>query len=335
MPRQPKRKIIVPASIRQYRVLQKIGFGSFGDILLAEHEKSGERVALKLEENTIVRPQLLFEYNLYKMLMPAVGVPRVYNFFQEAKYNVMVMELLGPSLEDLFNFCSRRFTLKTVLMLALQMIERIEHVHLKSFLHRDIKPDNFTVGTDNNTVHLIDFGLAKRYYDAEEHAHIPFKWGNRMTGTARYASIHALMGFEIGRRDDMESLGYMLMYFLRGNLPWQGMTAPAHQKYEILAERKQSTKLAELCKGFPDEFAAYLIYCRKVRFEKQPNYLGLRRSFSDLFTRLRYVHDGDYDWCKLKGYANIKIPAIESADISNTGEEAEEEEAKHRRQPNC
>ncbi|EDW12792.1 casein kinase I [Drosophila mojavensis] len=317
MLRQPKRTITVPACIRQYRVLLKIGNGTFGDVLLAEHMGSGERVALKLEENTMIRPQLLFEYNLYKVLMPAPGVPRVHNFFQESKYNVMVMELLGPSLEDLFNFCSRRFTLKTVLMLALQMIERIEHVHMKSFLHRDIKPDNFTIGTDSNVVHLIDFGLAKRFYDAELHEHIPFKWGNRMTGTARYASINALLGFELGRRDDLESLGYVLMYFLRGSLPWQGLSGPRHQKYEMLAERKQSTKPEDLCKGYPDEFAAYLIYCRNVRFETQPNYLGLRRSFSDLIARLRYVHDDGYDWCSLKGYAHIKVPAIESADINN------------------
>lgn len=328
MLRQPKRTITIPTCIHHYRALLKIGSGTFGDILLAEHVSSGERVALKLEDNTLVRPQLLFEYNLYKVLTPAPGVPRVLNYYGESKYNVMVMELLGPSLEDLFNFCSRRFTMKTVLMLALQMIERIEYLHQKSYVHRDIKPENFTIGTDSNVVHLIDFGLAKRYYDAELHEHIPFKWGSRMTGTARYASINALLGFELGRRDDMESLGYVLIYFLRGSLPWQGMSGPRHQKYEMLAERKQSIKPAELCKDLPDEFAAYLIYCRSVRFEKKPNYLGLRRSFSDLFTRLRYVHDDDYDWCRLEGYAHIKIPPIEDADINSKKQKGQNKKKK-------
>ncbi|XP_023165902.2 casein kinase I [Drosophila hydei] len=303
---QLNRNANVPVYIRQYRIISKIGSGSFGDIFLAVNETSGQRVALKLERNNVNRPQLHFEYRLYNCLLPAVGIPRVHHFFAEPKYNVMAMDLLGPSLEDLFNFCSRRFSLKTVLMLAFQMIERIEYVHLKSYLHRDIKPENFLVGADSNQLFIIDFGLAKEYYDSARHEHIPFKWGNRMTGTARYASINALLGFELGRRDDMEALGYVLIYFLRGSLPWQGLSGPRHQKYEMLAEKKQSIKPEELCKGFPDEFAAYLIYCRNIRFEKQPNYLGLRRSFSDLFNRLRYVQDGIYDWRIIKDHSKVK-----------------------------
>ncbi|EDW64252.1 casein kinase I [Drosophila virilis] len=302
--------------IRQYRIINKIGNGTFGDIFMAEDETDGRRVALKLEHTGANHPQLLFEFKLYKFLLSGIGIPRVYDYFTEPKYNVMVMELLGPSLEDLFNYCSRRFSLKTVLMLAFQMIERIEFVHQKSFLHRDIKPDNFAmgVGNYNNQLYIIDFGLAKRYYDSALNEHIPFKWGNRMTGTARYASINALLGFELARRDDMEALGYVLIYFLRGSLPWQGLSGPKHQKYEMLAEKKQSIKPEELCKGFPDEFASYLIYCRNIRFEKQPNYLGLRRSFSDLFNRLKYVNDGVYDWHtiqSIKDQSNNENKAID------------------------
>ena len=137
----------------------------------------------------------------------------------------MVMDLLGPSLEDLFNFCNRRFTMKTVLMLADQMISRVEYVHNKSFIHRDIKPDNFLMGIGRhcNKLFIIDFGLAKKYRDIRTRQHIGYREDKNLTGTARYASVNAHLGIEQSRRDDMESLGYVMMYFNRTSLPWQGL----------------------------------------------------------------------------------------------------------------
>ena len=161
------------------------------------------------------------------------------------------MDLLGPSLEDLFNFCSRRFTMKTVLMLADQMISRIEFVHNKNFIHRDIKPDNFLMGIGRhcNKVFLIDFGLAKKYRDNRTRQHIMYREDKNLTGTARYASINAHLGIEQSRRDDMESLGYVSMYFNRGSLPWQGLKAATKkQKYEKISEKKMSTPVEVLCK---------------------------------------------------------------------------------------
>lgn len=295
----------LPIQLRQYRIIKKIGGGTFGDIYKAEDEANDARhVALKLELKDTNHPKLQFEYKTYKCLYPGIGIPRVYSYFVDSKYNAMAMQLLGPSLEDLFKFCSRRFSLKTVLMLAIQMIERIEFVHLKGFLHRDIKPDNFVmdlaVFKQINQLFIIDFGLAKKYYDPATNEHIPFRSGHHMTGTARYASINSLLGVELSRRDDMEALGYVLMYFLRGSLPWQGMSGPREQRYEILAEKKQSTTPKDLCQGFPDEFATFLIYCRSLLFDMEPNYQLLRRSFTDLFKRLKYVNDGIYDWHTVK-----------------------------------
>ena len=233
-----------------------------------------------------------------------VGIPHVRWYGQEKGYNVLVMDLLGPSLEDLFNFCSRKFTMKTVLMVADQMIARVEYVHTKNFIHRDIKPDNFLMGIGGhcNKLFLIDFGLAKKYRDSRTRLHIQYREDKNLTGTARYASINAHLGIEQSRRDDMESLGYVLMYFNRnGNLPWQGLKAATKkQKYEKISEKKMSTPVEVLCKGFPAEFAMYLNYCRGLRFEESPDYMYLRQLFRILFRTLNYEYDYVFDWTLLR-----------------------------------
>ncbi|MGH0181190.1 UNVERIFIED_CONTAM: hypothetical protein FKN15_006418 [Acipenser sinensis] len=257
----------------KYRLGRKIGSGSFGDIYLGANIATGEEVAIKLEcvktkhpqlhieskfykmmqggganiatgEEVAIKlecvktkhPQLHIESKFYKMMQGGVGIPSIKWCGAEGDYNVMVMELLGPSLEDLFNFCSRKFSLKTVLLLADQMISRIEYIHSKNFIHRDVKPDNFLMGLGKkgNLVYIIDFGLAKKYRDARTHQHIPYRENKNLTGTARYASINTHLGIEQSRRDDLESLGYVLMYFNLGSLPWQGLKAATKRQNALL-----------------------------------------------------------------------------------------------------
>jgi len=263
----------------KYSVGRKLGAGSFGEVRLGKDIEKGTQVAIKLESARTRSPQLLLEFRIYELVAGGEGIPKVFWYGTHGRYNVMVMELLGPSLEDTFQSCERRFSLQKVVRLGEQMISRAQYVHEKNFLHRDIKPDNYAFGIGDHveTVYLLDFGLSKKFKSSRTGQHIAYREGKSLTGTARYASINSHRGYEQSRRDDLESIGYVMMYFCRGSLPWQGLKVKENEdKFRKIMEVKISTPVKDVCKGFPDQFVRYIEYTRQLQFEERPDYEFLR-----------------------------------------------------------
>ncbi|CAE7612882.1 CKL1, partial [Symbiodinium microadriaticum] len=258
------------------------------------------KVAVKFEKHGSRCPQLRHEYKVYREVASCHGFCRVHHFGTQDNYNVMVMDLLGPSLEDLFNRCGRRFSLKTVLQLADQLLERVDTFHSRHLIHRDIKPANFVIGTGetSNIVYCVDFGLSKRYRHPKNLQHIPHRDGRSLTGTPRYASINNHLGIEQSRRDDLESVAYVLVYFLKGSLPWQGLKAKnAQKKYRLILEKKQQVSIAQLCAGCPSQFAEFLAYTRALKFDTKPDIPFLRKMFRDLYHAQGCANSGKlWDW---------------------------------------
>jgi casein kinase I family protein HRR25 len=158
------------------------------------------------------------------------------------------------------------------------------------------------IGKRGNQVNVIDFGLAKKFRDPKTHLHIPYRENKNLTGTARYTSINTHLGVEQARRDDLESLAYVLMYFLRGALPWQGLKAATKkQKYDRIMEKKMTTPTDLLCRGFANEFGIFLNYTRALRFDDKPDYSYLRKLFRDLFVREGFQYDYVFDWSVQRG----------------------------------
>lgn len=292
----------------KYRLGKKIGKGSFGDIFLGINIQNNEEVAIKLENLNTRHPQLSYESKVIKLLQTNEGFPTLNWYGTEGGYNILIIDLLGPSLEDLLNYCNRKLSLKTVLMIAEQILARIETVHNKNILHRDIKPDNFLIGLGDKskTVYLIDFGLSKKYRDSKNLAHIPMLTGKSLIGTARYASINTHIGLEQGRRDDIESAFYMLAYFLMGNLPWQGVIAGSKQeKYTRIMDRKRDALSNGSYHELPSELLSILTYAKSLKFEDKPDYVYLRALIRDLMNKERMSTDFIFDWT-IRNYTTHK-----------------------------
>ena len=290
-----KDDIIGKIFFKKYQCIKKLGEGSFGRIYEATY--NDQHFALKFE-NIEKNANLLESEASIMNYLKGPNIPFVKSYGTSGNYNILIMQLMGNSLEELINQ-NKIFSIKTVCLLGYQMITILEYIHKKHIVHRDIKPDNFVMGLNNlsKILYLLDFGLAKKYRSSVTLVHYPLINKKKLTGTARYASINALRGFEQSRRDDLESVGYVLMYFLRGSLPWQGMPGKnKEERYKKILQKKIDTSAYDLCKGFPQEFEKYIEYTRKMEYVEQPKYNTLREYFINIIERENEDFDYIYDW---------------------------------------
>lgn len=287
---------------KNYKLVSKIGRGSFGEIWRAQHTETKEIVAVKLEKTDNKSLKLYAECKIYMYMQWETKIkdfPKMLYYGIEEGYNVMVLDLLGESLEVLFAYCSKKFSLKTVIMIGYQVLKRIEFIHSKRILHRDIKPDNFAIGRHKTShrIFIFDFGLSKKYMDPSGE-HIAYKENSHLVGTARYASIHTHGGIEQSRRDDLESFVYMMIYFLKGRLPWQQFNGD--NKYKLILGKKLELTTRELCAGLDPAFRNILDYVRALKFKQEPDYGYLKGLLKDLFKKHKYRNDFVFDWVLTK-----------------------------------
>jgi len=293
-----------------YEVVKRLGAGCFGEVWRGKCAKTGDDVAMKFEfRESKSAPQLFREVEVIKALRENAspqGVAETMYFGKEGSFNCMVMEILGKSLEDHVQSEKGKWNAKTSGLVAEQVIMRIEYLHSRKMVHRDIKPENFMFGIKNKVhhVYIIDFGLSKFYWDTSKNSHALQRSGLSLTGTARYASINAHKGVEQSRRDDLEAIGHMFLYFLRGALPWSGLDAKTQEeKYRKICEKKEQTPLPELCKGFPKAFEDYLAYARNLGFSERPDYTKLYDMVRA--TRSAGTEDHHYQWFERKPPADL------------------------------
>ena len=298
-----------------FEISNLIGKGAFGEIYISKNKRDKNDVIIKKEIKKSEKIcQLKIESKIYKSLLnissndisgknnisqdEVQGIPYFYGMGELSDSYYLILELLGLDLNQLFNFCKNKFSITTTCLIALQMLNRIENIHKHFFIHRDIKPENFLIGSKekSNIIFLIDFGLSKKYKDSKTNQHIPYKERKNLTGTLRYMSINNHFGIEQSRRDDLESIGYVLIYFLRGNLPWQGIKTKCNDKhYEKIGFVKQSTSIEVLCSDFPNEFCNYFNYVKQLEFEEDPNYNMLIELFERILKKYcgsKYINNG-------------------------------------------
>lgn len=289
-------------SVSGYEIRGSLGQGAFGKIFLGV-DQNNKKVAIKKEKGGHHHSRLAIEANLYKAIGGSQGIPELHFFVQEGDTCYLGIELLGPNIAELTeNLGKTTLSLKSVLMIADQLLTVLQILHHNSYIHCDIKPENLVIGhrQQSRFIYLIDYGLARRFRDPQTLEHYQETDTKAFYGTGRYASINAHKQRTLSRRDDIESLAYLLIYLLKGSLPWMGIKgySPELQMSKI-QKIKETMPISELCKGLPDEFQTFLASARELKFDEEPPYSFYRSIFRNLFIKSNMVYDYMYDWMSL------------------------------------
>ena len=282
---------------------KKIGSGAFGEVYLGQNKQNNQLIAIKIEKlKNNQNPQLKYETSLIRYLQGSEGIPQYYYSIKLNDFYFLIMELLGPNLENILNQMNRHFSIKTIIYLGIQMINIIENLHKAYVIHRDIKPENFVIGLNKkNKIYIIDFGLSKRFRNPKNGEHIPYKDGKTLIGTAKYSSVYTHLGIEQSRRDDLESMIYTLIYLFNGNLPWDNLKVKNKiEKYQKILEIKMNISNEKLFKQLPKEFECLLDYVRSLQFDGIPNYDMMKEKLNCLLNDKFNFDNVFYDWNEKK-----------------------------------
>ena len=328
----------IPFTCGEYFYFEKhkIGIGSFGNVFCGTHKIKNFKVAIKVPNDKANSEMIDLEVKYTKLLQKETGFPSLFHSYNINKKNIIVESLLGPSLDKLFNYCGKKFPLKTVCLIGVEILKRLQSMHKYGLIHRDLKPNNFTWGNfsinnnNNNlinneininkeynitTLYLIDFGLSCPYMDMSNGLLYGNSKGNKFVGTLRYSSINSHKGVRLCRKDDLESLMYILIYFYKGKLPWQDVDAKDEkEKQEKVKEQKTKITTAELCEGMPDEFEKMLCYIKNILFDEYPNYNKLFNYLKSILDRIKTDNNEEnefnYIWEKLISEDCIEAESI-------------------------
>lgn len=281
---------------RKYKIISRLGKGSFGMIFKGININTNEFVAIKIEKKTN-HSTLNNEAKVYNYLDRMTGIPKLRTYGSEGNYNYIVIDLLGDSLTKLKQIHTNIFSMSMIIFLGIQMLQRIEEIHKKGIIHRDIKPDNFIINNknnkydknDNNKLYIIDFGLAKRYIEPNN-THIQMTEVKGIVGTMNYISINVHTGITPSRRDDLESLFYVLYFLIKGKLPWEDInTIDEKERSQQIKREKlnlinKNININKDDKNIPDNLFTYLNYCRQLTFDETPNYKLLQTILTNTLT---------------------------------------------------
>lgn len=310
------------STLSDYQIGDELGRGAFGRVVKAFHRKTLKEVAIKIENRQMSKHlSLLLEQEMLQVLQ-GPGVPGYIDFFTEGECSYLVMELLGLSVYQRFVKSGKKFTEKTVLMIADQALARIELIHSKHYIHRDIKPENFITGlnSNGNLIYLIDFGLAKKYYNESCSLHIPYKEEKAFAGTLEFASRNAHLGVQMSRRDDLESLMYTIIYLYTGTLPWLSrLNLSKEEKTSKIRLTKLLCTLSDLTQNLPPELKELTKYVLKLEFEETPDYSMMRGLIRHAAHAREIRFDWRFDWMeegagKSRRKSEIPMDFVKSVD---------------------